>query len=334
MARRLPLVGAHVSVAGGLDKVVPRARRIEAEVVQIFPSNPRQWRCPEPSPEALGPFRQALRRAGLPLFVHTIYLINLASPDPALRTRSAAALGHALRFGALAGAAGVVTHIGFHRGEGFERALGRVASSVRQARQLAGPAGEELPPLLLETSAGSRGSLGGTPEELGRLVEALPGEAGVCLDTAHLFAAGLPIHTPEGIERLLAEIDACVGLDRVGLVHLNDSRSPLGSRSDRHENLWEGKIGREGLALWVRHRRLRPVPFVLETPGFGQEGPDRRNVRRAKLLRKDPGEGRAAEEGPRGGGEGGGGLPPQGDTRGGAAPTRPPGARAGGPRPR
>jgi len=288
LARRLPLVGAHVSVAGGLGKVVPRARRIGAEVVQVFPSNPRQWRCQEPSPEALEPFGLALRRAGLPLFVHTIYLINLASPDPALRERSARALGHALRFGALAGAAGVVTHIGFHRGEGIERALGRVARSVRRARDLAGPL--PLPPLLLETSAGSRGSLGSTPEELGRLVEVLPGEAGVCLDTAHLFAAGFPIHTAEGLGALLAGVDARVGMDRVGLVHLNDCRSALGSRSDRHENLWEGEIGREGLALWVRHPLLRAVPFVLETPGFGREGPDRRNVRRAKLLRNGPGD--------------------------------------------
>ncbi len=288
MTRRLPLIGAHVSVAGGLDKVVPRARRIGAEVVQIFPSNPRQWRCPEPSPGALEPFGQALRRAGLPLFVHTIYLINLASPDPALRERSAAALGHALRFGALAGAAGVVTHIGFHRGEGFDRALGRVVSSVDRARRIAAPRSGALPPLLLETGAGSRGSLGSTPEELGRLVEALPGRPGVCLDTAHLFAAGFAIHTPAGLEEFFDRLEAGVGAERVGLVHLNDSRSALGSRSDRHENLWEGEIGRAGLALWVRAPRLRRVPFVLETPGFGREGPDRRNVRRAKLLRHEP----------------------------------------------
>lgn len=283
----LPRIGAHVSVAGGLGRSLERARRIGAEALQVFPSNPRQWRRPEFPPEELRGFRAALARARKPLAVHTIYLINLASPDPDLRRRSSRALADALVFGARAGAGGVVTHLGSHRGDGFDAALGRVASAAGEALGLAGAeaAPDPLPALLLETSAGGTGSVGSTPEELGRLLAELPETSGVCLDTAHLFAAGFPVHTPEGRDALLADLDRRVCLGRVGLVHLNDSRSELGSRRDRHENLWEGRIGRPGLALWVRHAALRHAPFVLETPGFDEEGPDRKNLRRAKLMR-------------------------------------------------
>ncbi|MFU8857846.1 MAG: deoxyribonuclease IV [Deferrisomatales bacterium] len=287
---RLPRIGAHVSVAGGLARSLERARGIGAEALQVFPSNPRQWLRPGVSPEELGGFRGALGRSRRPLAVHTIYLINLASPDPALGRKSSRALADALVFGARAGACGVVTHVGSHRGEGFEVALGRVASAVREALGLAAPeaAPRPLPPLLLETAAGGTGSVGASPGELRRLLDVLPEDltAGVCLDTAHLFAAGYPVHTPEGCDGYLADLDRAVGLGRVGLVHLNDSRSELGSRRDRHENLGEGAIGMEGLGFWVRHPALRHAPFVLETPGFDDKGPDRKNLRRAKALRE------------------------------------------------
>ncbi len=281
-----------MSAAGGLHRVLPRARRIEAEVVQIFPSSPRQWRPGSADPRAIRAFGEELAAAGVPLFLHTIYLINLASPDPQLRHRSARSLGDALAFGARAGAAGVVTHLGSHRGDGFEAALGRVAETVAEARararaSLADGGGTGLPPLLFEASAGGRGTVGGTPEELGSLLRAAGGEVGVCLDTAHLLAAGYAIHTEEGLTAYLRELGTDVGLDRVGLVHLNDSKTACGSRSDRHENLWEGELGRAGLGLWVGCEEFRTVPFVLETPGFGNQGPDRKNVRRAKVLRRE-----------------------------------------------
>ena len=275
-------------MAGGLARTIERARRIGAETVQVFPSNPRQWRRRAYGREELARWGEELRRAGLPLFVHTIYLINLASPDRTLRTRSAAALADALSFGALAASQAVVTHIGSHRGAGFDSGLRCVVESVAEALSLfhsvSGVAAAP-PPLLLEVSAGAENSLGATPTEVGRILAALPDEAGVCLDTAHLFAAGFPVHTAEGFEDFLAEMDRRVGLRRIGLVHLNDSMSALGSRADRHENLGEGKIGRDGLALWVRARSLQRVCFVIETPGFGDEGPDRRNLLRAKRLR-------------------------------------------------
>ena len=288
----LPRIGAHVSAAGGLREALRRAREIGAEVIQVFPGNPRQWRRAPLSVEELAASGRDLRRAGIPLFVHSIYLINLASPDPQLAERSSTALAHALAFGALCGSAGVVTHVGSHRGEGFERALGRVSDSVSRAFDLArrqtadvGPAA--LPPLLFESAAGSRNSVGGSVVELARLLGVAPGQSGVCLDTAHLFAAGHQIHTAEGLDRYFDELDGSVGLRRVGLVHLNDSRSEFGSRADRHENLWEGRIGRAGLALWVGRPELRDVAMVIETPGFDERGPDRRNLMRAKRLRRE-----------------------------------------------
>ena len=285
-----PPIGAHVSVAGGLFRALEGARRIGAEALQVFPGNPRQWRRPAYPEDELRAFRAALTRSRKPLAVHTSYLINLASPEAELRRKSARALADALVFGARAGARVVVTHVGSHRGDGFEAALGRVGAAARVALEQAAAetSPQGLPSLLLETGAGGKGSVGSSPEELGRLLAELPETAGVCLDTAHMFAAGYPIHTREGRDRFLAEVDHRVSLARVGLVHLNDSRSPLGSRRDRHENVGEGAIGAEGLALWVRHPGLRAVPFVLETPGFDDQGPDRKNLRMAKALRGSP----------------------------------------------
>jgi len=286
--RRLPVLGAHVSVAGGLRHVLPRARAIGAEAVQIFAANPRQWRPCAYSPEGARQFGADLAAARTPLYLHTIYLINLATPDPAQRERSAAALADALAFGARAGAAGVVTHLGSHKGQGFAAALPWVVEALGRARVLAGEASRaELPPVLLETAAGGNGAVGNTPEELGCVLAGAgwPEDLGVCLDSAHLFAAGFPVHTVGGVAETLDRFEAAVGAGRVGLVHLNDSMTPRGSRRDRHANLWTGELGKSGLAAWLGELRLRGVPFVLETPGFDGNGPDHRNLWRAKRLR-------------------------------------------------
>lgn len=161
--RPLPLLGAHVSTAGGLTEIITRARRLGAESVQIFASNPRQWHHRDYPPEETARFAAQLSRAGLRLFIHTSYLLNLASPDPELRSRSASSLAQTLRFGTAAGAAAVVTHVGSHRGEGFRAAVPLVAAAVNEARI---QAADRHTPLLLETSAGGGHSVGSTPEEL------------------------------------------------------------------------------------------------------------------------------------------------------------------------
>jgi deoxyribonuclease-4 len=261
---------------------VKKAHAISAELIQIFPSNPRMWRPAAHSPEDVRMFARALLRAGMQVFLHTIYLINLASPDPELRRRSAGALAQTFRFASACAARGVVIHVGSHHGDGFDSALPRVIDAVAEARADA----EGDPLLLVESSAGGGNSVGGSLWELSRLVETLPGPTGICLDTAHLFAAGHPLQTPADLEALVDELARLGLLPALGLVHLNDCSTALGSRHDRHADLWEGQIGREGLQLVVGHPAFRHTPFVLEVPGADGHGPDRRNVRRARLMRR------------------------------------------------
>lgn len=290
----LPRIGAQISTAGGLLNAVKRATDIGAEVVQVFSGNPRQWRGYAYTDEQLEAFGSALQESDLLLFVHSIYLINVAGPDPALRDRSTQALAESLAFAARTGAAGVVTHVGSHRGDGFEAALPRIREAVLCAQEaaLASCGTADLPPLLLESSAGGGDSVGRDPAELGLMLECLagsPAPVGVCLDTAHVFAAGLAVHTSSGLGSLIADLAASGCLDAVRLVHLNDSRTAFGSRSDRHENLGEGELGSAGLAMVVRHPAFRLSPFVLEVPGFDDHGPDAENMRRARAMRDGSG---------------------------------------------
>jgi deoxyribonuclease-4 len=266
--------------------------------MQVFPSNPRQWRPGSYTDEQLAAFGEAREEARLPLFVHSIYLINLASPDLELRRKSAVALSDALRFAALTRAEAVVTHVGAHKGAGPASGLERVAAAVREARELAGrnvPAAETMI-LLLEGSAGAGSSLAALPPDMRALVDAVAAPVGLCLDTAHLFAAGRPLHEPRAVDLLVAELEALGLLELVRLVHLNDSRSPLASHNDRHENLWEGLIGREGLTSMIGHPAFVRAPFVLEVPGADGHGPDRRNVRRAQIMRRKAAAARAAQK--------------------------------------
>lgn len=285
----------------------------------MFPSNSRRWKPYAYTPADLRAFRTGLELEGLPLYVHSIYLINLAAPDDEIRRSSSAALAYALFFGALTGAAGVVTHVGSHKGTGFAAGLERVRRAVRESWELASatldrtaatdtgderpartrltegrsaPADvrtrppERLPPLLLETSAGSKNTLGRDIEELAEILEAIaPLEAGVCLDTAHLYASGVPVHKAEGLEQLLARVEAAFGLDRLGLMHLNDCRTGFGSQHDQHANLGDGQLGDEALRRVIRHPALARLPFILEVPGIEADGPDLENVRRAQRLR-------------------------------------------------
>jgi deoxyribonuclease IV len=260
--------------------------------VQIFNTNPRIWKTRIPAPGELETLTAGLRENGRRLVFHATYLINLASPDDVLRRRSAEALSQALGMGADAGAEAVVVHVGSHRGEA-ETAERRVITSIRRAVDLAGQAGGGLlPALLLETGAGAGNTLGGRLEELQTLLyleeavglaEELP--LGICIDTAHLFASGYAMHEFAGIDRTFARMGHLGLLDRIGLVHLNDSKTPLGVKRDVHENLGDGVIGYEALGRVVRHPALRTVPFVLEVPGLEGHGPDLATMAVAKAMR-------------------------------------------------
>ena len=283
----LPLVGAQLSAAGGLGNVATRAAAAGAEVVQIFNTNPRMWRSYVYPEDEIAAMASDLLDAGIPLFIHSVYLINLVSPDPALRERSAQALSQALVLGADTRAKGVVTHVGSHHGAGLEVALQWAAATVRIALDAAAETSRApLPRILFENSPGSGHLVGGGLHDLAMLVAELPGATGICLDTAHMFVAGIPIHLADGLEQLVSELRALGLLDALGLLHLNDSKTPFASGRDQHQNPGEGQIGGEGLARVVRHPAFRHVPFVLEVPGADGHGPDAINVRRVQAMRE------------------------------------------------
>ena len=273
--------GAHVSTGGSLAAAPERARAIGAECLQVFVTNPRGWRATTPSDAQIAAFRKSCADTGVEPYVHAMYLVNYGTDDADLRRRSAAALAHTMRVADELGVVGVVTHLGSHKLAGFDGALDRLCEGLA-----AGLAASRDTLLLAENSAGSGGTIGSSVEELGRIVDRLgaPGRLGVCLDTAHLLAAGHEIRTRAGLDALAAAFDAAVGLDRLKLLHLNDSKTDLGSRSDRHENIGDGYIGLDGFAQIVNHPALYGRPGVLEVPGLAGKGPDAGNLARLRGL--------------------------------------------------
>ncbi|MCS7173437.1 MAG: deoxyribonuclease IV [Armatimonadetes bacterium] len=274
--------GAHVSIRGRLPSAVTRAVAIGCECLQIFVGNPRQWRPASYSPEELEEFRRARAAHSLdPLVAHAPYLVNLAASGEVYE-RSVRALIHTLEVLEALEGFGVVTHIGSARDCGFAQAVRRVARAVRRGLEATGRV-----LVFLEGSAGS--TLGGTFGELAAFLDALDGDGrvGICLDTAHLYAAGWDLGDPDGVEAMLGAFDVQVGLRRLRLVHLNDTRVPCGSRRDRHENIGTGRIGLAGFRALVNHPRLGSLCGIIETPGFGKQGPDRRNLELLKSLRTE-----------------------------------------------
>jgi deoxyribonuclease-4 len=268
-----------------LLKAGRRARQIGATALQIFSDNPTAWRRrTEPPPDAPA-FVAYCREHGIqPVAIHASYLINLAGSAEPFASQSRAGLIYELLRAPQYGAGLVNTHIGSHRGGGREPGIRRIADNVG-AVLAETPAGVIL---VLENAAGGGDNLGSTIEELAGILDRIPSadvdRLAFCLDTAHLWGAGYDISTPSGVAAVLERFHDLVGLERLALVHLNDSRSALGSRSDRHEHVGAGRIGLAGLAAFIRDRRLAPTTtFMLETPGV-DEGYDAINMRRAWLL--------------------------------------------------
>lgn len=278
-------IGIHTSIQGSLDKSALRAHELGANTFQIFSASPRMWRARMPSAEEIRRLKEARERLDLkPLVVHDNYLINLAAADPALRRRSVAAFRGELERAAALGAEYLVAHPGSSAGQSVEEAIDRVAESIAEAAR--GLALDGLV-LLLENTAGSGAALGSRFEELAeirrRASARVDFEIGYCLDTAHCLAAGYDVATAAGLKKTLAEADRVLGLERVRVIHSNDSKAPLGSRVDRHAHIGEGHIGAEGFRRILAHPRLRRKPFILETP-VKEEGDDRRNVEMLKQL--------------------------------------------------
>ncbi len=281
------LIGAHVSPAGGLVKALERGIERDCAAIQIFNQSPRAWRPTRYGPDDFAAFREA--RSGGPVeavVIHAVYLINAASTDAEIRRKSLDSMIHALRTGDRIGAVGVVLHPGSAVGEPKDEAIGRIVEAVEEAL-----GASERCLLLLEDTAGAGETIGRTFEELAQLIGGVGDDArhrlGVCLDCCHLLASGYDLRDAERLAAVVDEFDSVVGLDRLRCLHVNDSQTPLGSNRDRHANLGNGELGREGVSAFLSEPRFEGLPALLETAGREGRGPDAGDITWARQLRED-----------------------------------------------
>jgi deoxyribonuclease-4 len=282
-------LGAHLPLGTGMVKAVDRAKEIGANAIQIFGDNPTAWRRRAEPPREQAAFRDRLREHDIrPVAIHAAYLVNLAGPDDSFFERSVEVLINDLRSAPGFAANFVNVHTGSHRGAGVAAGTQRIADAV--ARVVADTDGvPDGAVLVLENSAGGGFGIGTTVEELADIAEAIAARGvaedriGFCLDTAHAWGAGYRLSDPGAADELLATFDARIGIGRLKMVHLNDSKSELGSHTDRHEHVGAGQIGEAGMAHLLRHPLLAGVTYYLETPGM-DEGYDAINIARALAL--------------------------------------------------
>jgi deoxyribonuclease IV len=262
----MPFLGAHMSIAGGIDSCFDRLNLINGSALQIFTTNHRQWRIGNLSPESIDLFKMKWEQSGrVPVAAHDVYLINLAAADREILSKSVAAFSEELRRCALLGIPYLIMHPGAHVGEGLEQGLARLVANLDRAIDISG---SDTVSVLPEITAGQGSSLGSTFEELAYiLTNSRYGETmGVCYDTCHGFASGYDIRSEDDYRRTMSRFDETIGLDRLKFFHLNDSKRELGSHVDRHEHIGKGKIGLEAFRLLLNDPRFRNHPMVLETP--------------------------------------------------------------------
>jgi deoxyribonuclease-4 len=285
-ARRL---GAHLPLGLGMVKAVDRANVIGANAIQVFADNPTAWRRRLTPPKELPAFRQRLEELAIaPVAIHASYLVNLAGPDEHFHAASIEVLASELRVAPGFRARFVNVHVGSHRGAGVEAGTQRLTDGLCLAlAEVDG--GPDAAMIALENSAGGGFGLGVDTTELAAIADAAAAKGiadarlGFCLDAAHAWGAGIDLAHPDAIDAWLDDFDARIGLDRLVMVHLNDSKSERGSRLDRHEHLGAGQIGPVGLGHLLRHPRLDHAAYYLETPGM-DEGYDAINIARARDL--------------------------------------------------
>ncbi len=276
-------VGVHTSIAGGVENAAHHARKIGCDTFQMFSANPRGWRTLDPSAEQCERFREVRSCYKLtPVVVHDNYLINLASADATIREGSIAAFRRELVRAVALGVEFLVAHPGSAKGTTPSQAIACCIESLGKAAD-----GLRLDGLtiLIENTAGQGSVIGRTFEEVAEIVEkaarSLP--MGACIDTAHCFAAGYPIHTAEGLKQAMKGIDSTIGLKDLRVIHANDSKTAFESHADRHEHIGKGQIGAEAFARIVRHPKLKAIPFICETP-VDKPGDDLRNIQMMRKL--------------------------------------------------
>ncbi|MCK8823497.1 deoxyribonuclease IV [Fuchsiella alkaliacetigena] len=274
-------LGLHLSIAGGVDKAVDRAVELGADTLQIFAKSPRNWQGRQLKSAEIATFKTKLAEAEInPLIVHVNYLSNLATPKEELYRKSKAAISADLQRAELLGADYLVLHPGNHTGSGTEAGLARINQALEQLVA----ENETGVKLLLENVAGAGTELGVNFKELAAMVSGIPtAEIGLCLDTCHAFGAGYNLSTKEGIQRLLAEIDEDFALDRLEVVHINDSKGELGSNKDRHFHIGQGEIGYSGFKELLKLLPDSVKALILETP-IDEAGDDELNLQTLQDL--------------------------------------------------
>ncbi len=280
------LLGAHVSITGGVFKAPGRGRALTCDCMQIFSKNQMQWKVKPLAESDVAQFREEISRNGIvETVIHDSYLVNLASPDEALQKKSREALLDEMQRARLLGARYLIFHPGAHVGSGEQSGIKAVAASLNWVRAEFGSS-DVIP--LLEITAGQGSVLGHSFEQLAKMIDLLEDQkgVGVCFDTCHAYAAGYDVRTSKGYERTLDMFDDVIGLDRLMAMHINDSKGRLGSRLDRHEQIGKGYIGVEGFRNLVNDERFSDVPMVLETPAGEKEYPRELKLLRS-LVRKD-----------------------------------------------
>lgn len=285
----MPLLGAHMSIAGGYYKAVDAAKEVGCDCVQIFTKNNNQWRAKPISDEDVQRFQVAMKSHGIeaPLS-HASYLINLGSGSKDLWQRSVDGMVEELRRATLLGIQNVVVHPGSHGESTAEEGIERVAEAIDAIHKVAPAAGAKI---ALECTAGQGASLGWKLEHLSSMIsQCKKGDrVRVCLDTCHLFAAGYEFDTPKKFAALVQQIDELIGVENVCAIHMNDSKRELGSRVDRHDHIGQGKIGLDAFRLWMRSKEFANTPRYLETPKEkrGDEDWDVINLRTLRELVSD-----------------------------------------------
>jgi deoxyribonuclease-4 len=280
-------IGFHVSIAGGFARAVSRARERKCETVQIFTRNPRGWACKDLSGDETERFKNDLKLSGIsPLVVHLPYLPNLAAGNSVLYERSVEYLQEDLKRARSLGAAYLVMHPGrkgvLQEREAFDRVIQGIDQAIRTSNS------DVI--LLIENTAGQGSEICHKFSDLAKIVHQFErkNNLGFCLDTAHAFAAGYDLSHEKGVDETIKEFERLIGLDRLQLIHLNDSRTPFNSRVDRHEDIGKGFIGLQGFRAILNHPLLSHLPLIMETPWMGLRN-DLRNMRVVRRLLEEKG---------------------------------------------
>ena len=279
----MPLLGAHMSIEGGLHMAFERISRVGGESLQIFSKNQRQWRASPLSTAEIETFLQAWKQWGRgPVAVHDSYLINLANPDAKKANRAVGAFADEIKRTAQLQIPYLIMHPGSHVGEGLEKGVRRLTKNLDRSFEESGLSDSVM--VLLETTAGQGSGIGSSFEELAQVIShsKYSRYVGVCFDTCHAFAAGYDIRTKTGYTKTFEAFDAIIGLKRLKFFHLNDSKRELGSRVDRHAHIGKGEIGLEAFRLLLNDPRFADHPMVLETP---KEKDLKEDIENLKLLR-------------------------------------------------